>query len=80
MINKISEFYLNVDSPLFEGLCGGVEPSVLYATIKHLKHKCDKSQSEIERLLSHISELEDRIQHAVQCLTCHQGVLHSKMN
>ena len=32
-----SEVILDVSNPLFDGLCGGVEPNILYATIRHLK-------------------------------------------
>ena len=42
--HEIESYRLNVDNPLFDGLCGGVESSVLYATIQHLKQERDEAR------------------------------------
>lgn len=53
-----SQYMLDVNNPLFDGLCGGVDNSVLYATIRHLKSECDELKDKVEQLIKEIEKLK----------------------
>ena len=45
------EYKLNINNPLFDGLCGGVDQAILYNTLHDCKKEIEQLQKQLDRAI-----------------------------